>query len=119
MGELNDKAKSQSKFLIIDKGGSVLVKYVNFRFIPSNLDPSVEIVQYIVNQDGKEKYWNNGSASVMRQMDKIKKGSWIIINRDIWINKDGSEDRSKSTYSVQECNDEGRPIKLADTAEAV
>ena len=114
MGQLADKAKQQSKFLIIEKGSSAVVKFLDFRFVPGQLDPSKDVVQYRVSEDGAEKFWTNGSGVVMRYMDKVKKGAFIRISRNAWINKDGGEDGSKSAYTVVEVDENGNELEKAE-----
>lgn len=106
MGELKDRANQQSKFLIIAKGGTAVVRFLDYRFVPSALDPTIDVVQYKVEEDGKEKFWTNGSAAVMRVMDEVEKGSWIRIIRNPWMSKDGKEDINKSSYMVEKLPDE-------------
>ncbi len=113
MGALKDKANQQSKFLIIEKGSSVIVRFLDFRFVPSQRDPSVEVVQYKVVEDGKDKFWTNGSGAIMRVMDEIKKGSYVKISRDKWMSKDGREDTSKSSYKVEPCDELGQVLESA------
>ena len=110
MGALADKAKQQSNFLIIDKGHKVLVRYLGYRFVPSKLDPSRDVVQYKVNEGGKDKYWDNGSSRIMLIMDKVKTGSWVLISRAKWINKDGTENAAKSSYDVKLCDELGNVV---------
>lgn len=110
MGRLTDKANQQSNFLVIEKGTSVVVKFLSWREVPSSMDPTKDVIQYKVVQDGKEKFWTNGSGAVMRTMDKIKEGSWIEIRRDRSFNKDGVEDKSKSTYMVRQVETTGQTI---------
>ena len=117
MGELTDKANQNSNWLIIEKGSSVVVKYLDYRFIPSKQDPAKEIVQYRVSLDNKDKYWDNGNSGIMRYMDGVKKRSWIKISRKKWINKDMTEDKSKSSYEVMECDQSGRPVRREDLTE--
>lgn len=111
MGELADKARAQSNFLILNKGEWVVVKYIGFRFVPSQLDPSKDVVQYKLVEDGREKFWTNGSSAVMRYMDNIKPGSFIKISRDKAVNKDGREDTTKSKYSVIEVSALGKVLR--------
>lgn len=113
MGALADKAREQSKFLILEKGKSALVRFVDFRFVPSQKDPSVDVVMYRVNEDGREKFWTNGSSAIMRMMDTTPKGAWIRITRASWINKDGTEDKSKSAYQVDEVDDKGKILRTS------
>ena len=110
MGALADKARAQSNWLIIEKGGFAVVRFDEFRFVPSKNDPLKEIVQYVVSEDGKRKVWENASARIMMKMDKIKPGTFIKITKDKWINKDGSEAKDKSTYDVIELDSQGKPI---------
>jgi len=110
MGALADKAAAQSNFLILEKGGVVKVKYLGYRFVPSRLDPAKEVVQYKVEGELGVKYWENGSARVMRVMDKIKDGAFIKISRGKWMNKDGTETAQKSSYEVVEIDKYGQPV---------
>lgn len=115
-GLLSDKAKQQSNWLLIEKGQMVVVRYLDFRFVPNKQDPSKEVVQYIVELDGSKKYWENASSRVMRVMDRIPKGSWISIEKGRWVNKDGIEDKQKSSYTVLHVDNEGNPVPVKDEA---
>ncbi len=66
---------------------------------------------YRLNQDGKEKFWTNGSSKIMRFMDDVKPRTWIRISRNKWMNKDGNEDQSKSAYSVDELSEKGTIVR--------
>lgn len=104
MGDLARLSKSNSNFLKIDKGETVLVQYLDYRIIPSNLDPTKDTVQYRFEFDGKIKFWTNSSSGVMMVFDELKKGSWVKISRGKWITKDGKEDTSKSAYTAEVVN---------------
>jgi hypothetical protein len=106
MGALADKAKQQSNFLILEKGGpAVRVKYLDFRFVPSQLDPSKEVAQYKFETEFGIKFWTNGSGKVMNVFDKLQPGAVVEIIRKAAIGKEGKEDSSKSTYEVVEVKD--------------
>lgn len=114
MGALADKANQQSKFLMIEKGGFEIVQYLDFRFVPSQRDPSIEVVQYKFMQGDREKYWTNGNSAVMRYMDTVPPRSFVKVSRNRWLNKDGREDTTKSAYSVMECTKDGDPVREED-----
>jgi|GEM_PF-4049440 hypothetical protein len=103
MGALADKAKQQSNFLILVKGEpAVRVKYLDFRFIPSQMDPTKEVAQYKFETEFGIKFWSNGNGKIMTIFDALQPGAVVEISRKASINKDGKEDSSKSTYEVVE-----------------
>ena len=82
-------------------GESVVVKYLDFKIIPSDRDPSKEIVQYKFSENGAEKYWKNGSSKIMSFFDETPKGSWVKLSRCPWLDKDGKVVEGKSNYEVE------------------
>ena len=108
MGELKNKAKQQSKFLKMDMNESVIVKYVNHRFIPSHFDPKQDTVQYEFEVDGSTKYWTNGSTYVMLAFDDIPKGSLVTITRKPLLDKNENVIEGKSKYLVEPFEEEGQ-----------
>lgn len=102
MGQLADTAKKNSNFLKLSKGESMEVTFLAFRVVPSTMDPTKETVQYKFGTEFGEKYWTNGNSSIMLFFDGFPAGRKVIITRSPWINKDGKEDSSKSTYEVKE-----------------
>lgn len=105
MGLLGDRARQQSKFLMLDKGDSVVVQYVGFKFVTNRQDPTKEDVLYEFKEQGSQKFWTNGSARVMRKMDHAQVGEWVRISREKAIKQDGMEDTSKSKYVVEVLGD--------------
>ena len=101
MGFLADTAKKNSNWLIINKGETALVRYLDARVVPNKQDPSKDAIQYKFSQDGKDKYWDNGNGKIMLFFDTLPKDSFVKISRNPWINKDGSEDTGKSQYVVE------------------
>ena len=122
MGALADTAKKNSNFFKIEKGETMVVTYVDYRIIPSTMDPTKDSVQYRFATEFGDKFWTNGSGPIMLFFDSIEKGTVVSITRAPWINKDGSEDTSKSTYVVEEVKQEkgalktkaGKPINPED-----
>lgn len=110
MGELANKAKEKSKFLLMDKGESVVVKYTGFRFIVDPKDPDVEKTQYILELNGRRKYWDNSAGRIMMIFDKIPLGGYAKISRMKAMKADGTEDVTKSKYEVVHCLNDGTPI---------
>lgn len=106
MGELANTAKKNSNFLKISKNETVTVTYMGYRIIPSTMDPTKDSVQYKFNTEYGEKFWTNGNSQIMMFFDTLKPGVVVAITRKPWINKDKSEDSSKSTYEVSEFKDE-------------
>lgn len=102
MGELKNLAKKNSNWLIIDIGGDATVKYLDFKIVPSELDPTKEVVIYRLLENGQEKYWKNGSGKVMAKFDEFKPGeTWVKITRSPWEDKSGKIVEGKSSYDVE------------------
>lgn len=100
MGELANTAKKNSNFLKLEKGETAIVTYLSFRVVPSSMDPTKDTVQYKFATEHGDKFWTNGNSGIMMFFDDLKGGETIAIKRDAWINKDKSEDTSKSSYKV-------------------
>lgn len=101
MGELANAAKRNSNFLRIQKGETVLVRYDGYRLIPNKQDPNKEVAQYIVNDNGAKKFWDNSNSKIMFFFDVLPIGSWVKITRGKALTPDGLEDTTKSTYTVE------------------
>lgn len=106
MGELADTARKNSNFLKINKHETVTVTYKGYRIIPSTMDPTKDSIQYKFDTEFGEKFWTNGNSQIMMFFDKLTAGTVVAITRKPWINKDKSEDSSKSTYEVVEIKNE-------------
>lgn len=101
MGELADKAKEMSKWLLLDMNESVIVKYMGYKFVPSKYDPDKEAVDYTLDQDGNRKHWTNGSTYVMNAFDVISIGSMVRITRKPMTDKDDNIIAGKSVYDIE------------------
>jgi hypothetical protein len=104
MGDLSKLAKKNSNWLIVNIGESVVVKYLDFKIIPSELDPTKEVVQYkfLDPEVGTEKYWKNGSGRIMNFFDGVEKGkAWVKISRSPWLDKAGKVVEGKSSWVVE------------------
>lgn len=101
MGALKDKAKAQSKFLVLEKGESAIVQFVDFKFVPSELDPTVEVALFQFKENGSVKFWKSGSGKIMTALDAANPGDWVKITRGRFIKKDGTEDTNKSQWSAE------------------
>ena len=106
MGRLGDIAKSNSKFLMIEKGKSAIVKLLDFKEVPDQRDPDRTQVQFKLQEENSSRpvYWTTGNTRVMFEFDRIDVGGWARIRRDKWVNQDGTEDETKSRYSVEPYN---------------
>lgn len=102
MGQLKDAARKNSNFFKLEKGEEEIVTFLGFRIIPSQLDPTKEAGQFKLGTPYGEKYWTSSNASTMMFFDDLKPNTLVRIKRDIWTNKDGSEDKSKSAWKVEE-----------------
>ena len=115
MGALADKANQQSKFLMLEKGVPKVLRYRSFKFVPNYKDPEKEDVQYcfdeLLTEGPKVKYWTNGNGRIMRYMDSVDPGSLVLITRDKFVSKDGTEDKNKSSYNIVKCDERGRPLE--------
>ena len=101
MGILKDKAKAQSKFLILAKGETAIVQLLGFKMVPSERDPTIELALFELLENGRTKFWKNGSSSVWMAMDAVNRLDWIQISRNKAIKQDGTEDLTKSKYVVE------------------
>lgn len=104
MGALKDMKKTNSEFLLIDKGGYAIVRYEGFQIGPDPRKPSKQRATYSMIENGLKRYWNNASGKVCDFMDEMKPGTWLKISRTPWINMDGTEDQTKSIYVVERVN---------------
>ena len=106
MGELANTAKKNSNFLKIARNETVTVTFKGYRIIPSTMDPTKDSVQYKFDTEFGEKFWTNGNSQIMMFFDNLQPGTVVAITRKPWINKDKTEDTSKSTYEVIEFKQE-------------
>lgn len=102
MGQLADTARKNSNFLKTVKGETVEVQFLGYRIVPSTMDPTKDSIQYKFQTPHGEKFWTNGNSEIMMFFDSIKTGTTVYITRRPWINRDKTEDTSKSTYIVSE-----------------
>ena len=115
MGELKEQAKKNSNWLMVNIGDNAVVKYLDFKVIPSQLDPTKETIQYKLLENGQEKYWTNGSGKVMLVFDGLKKGeSWVKISRTPFIDKMGVTVAGKSTWTVEKSEEPPKVEKSWD-----
>lgn len=115
MGQLADTARKNSNFLKIEKGETVTVTYLGVRLVPGQLDPTKDVAQYKFATTHGEKFWTNGNGKIMIFFDNLALGTEVSISRQKWINKDGKEDSSKSTYEVKLLGDIKEPSELPET----
>jgi hypothetical protein len=116
MGELKDLAKRNSNWLIIAVGESAVVKYIDFKIIPSELDPTKDVVQFKVLEDGIVKYWKNGSGKIMQLFDGLVKGKdWVKITRSPKYDKSGKLISDKTVYDAEKVPEPaGSPLDAPD-----
>lgn len=105
MGALKDRAKALSKFLILDKGESVIVQYVGWKGAADPRDPTKEVTIYEFRERGIQKFWTNSSSKVMLALDHANAMEYVRITRARSINKAGVEDPEKSSYVVEVLGD--------------
>jgi TFIIF-interacting CTD phosphatase-like protein len=96
-------------------GESVVAKYLDFKIIPSDIDPEKEVVQYKLEEQGMPKYWKNGSGKIMSAFDGFTKGkTWVKITRSPMLDKAGKVIEGKTVYAVEETTEP--VIKAEDIA---
>lgn len=102
MGAAADAAKKNSNFLKLAKGETMVLEFDSYKIIPSNLDPTKDVIQVkFRTQEFGDKYWTNGNSAIMMTFDTMERGTKLRLTRGPWINKDGTEDTGKSSYAVQ------------------
>ena len=102
MGELKDLVKENSVWLKLQVGEFTIVKYVDFKIVPSSIDPQKNVAQFQLQENGKIKYWTNGSGKVMLVFDELTKGKdWVKISRLPWKDKAGKVVEGKSEWVVE------------------
>lgn len=106
MGELKDTAKKNSNFFKLEKGEEAIVTFLGFRIVPSTMDPTKDAAQFKLGTPYGEKYWTSSNSSIMMFFDSLKLNTLVKIKRDVWLNKDKSEDPSKSAWLVEEVRQE-------------
>lgn len=93
MGKLADLAKGMSPYLSVQPQEKVTALYKGFKVVPSRIDPAKEVFRYLLEVNGKEKYWDNGKMSIAFVLDKANVGDIIEISND------GND--KKGDYSVK------------------
>jgi len=80
--KLDDLVKKKSKFLNLKIGEEGIFTYKGYQIVPSQFNPDEEIVRYeLIDEDGRTKYWTNGSIKVMQAFMEIPLNSKIKIKR--------------------------------------
>lgn len=101
MGALKDRAKAQSKFLLLDPGEAAVVQYVGWKPAPDTRDPTKEVTIFEFRLDGIQKFWTNSSAKVMMALDSANKGDWVKISREKMYTAAGVEVTGKTIWSAE------------------
>lgn len=101
MGALKDRAKAQSKFLLLDVGESAIVQYVGWKPAPDPRDPTKEVTIFEFRLDGGQKFWTNSSSKIMMALDSANKGDWVKISREKMLNAAGGEVAGKTVWSAE------------------
>lgn len=102
MGAAADAAKSNSKFLKLNKGEVAVLEFLSYEVVPSNLDPEKKgILVKLRNLKDETKYWSTTNTGIMMFFDDLARGTLVEIKRDRWLDKTGVEDESKSAWIVQ------------------
>lgn len=108
MGAAADAAKANSKFLKLTKGEQVVMEFISYQILPSNLDPEKTKIQVkLRTRTGDVKYWESGNGDTMMFFDTLPQGALILIHRDKFLTKAKDpvtqafiEDPAKSSWKV-------------------
>ena len=86
-GVLAQKALEMSPFFRVPPGESVSAVYKGFRIVDSRLDPGKQLFRYILEVDGKEKFFDNSKMAIAFVLDKAGEGDIIEISNSGTIDK--------------------------------
>jgi hypothetical protein len=102
MGELAKWAQENSPFLRIPDDGEVRVLYRGFKVVEDTRDPSKTKIRYIVEFEGKQKWFESAAGRVAMVMDTVGEGEEIIIKKEIV--------GGKAKYSVRKAEEVPGPL---------
>ncbi len=83
MGKLTDWAQENSQFLKVPDNGKVEVIYKKFAIFDDSRNPGAQKVRYIVEVNGKDKFFESASGKIAVFFDSIEAGDDVTIERNI------------------------------------
>lgn len=101
MGALKDRAKAQSKFLLLDVGENAIVQYVGWKPAADPRDPTKEVTIFEFRLNGVQKFWTNSSAKIMMALDSANSGDYVRISREAMLNAAGVAVPGKTVWSAE------------------
>lgn len=99
MGKLATLAQSMSPWLRIPDNTGVTCLYKGFEVVDDTRNPGQQKVRYTVEVNGKDKWFESASSSVMLAFDTIEAGEEIVIFKSVKGNK--------TRYEVKSSDDDG------------
>lgn len=79
MGDLSTWAKDNSPYIRLKAEESVTGIYKGWKVVADSFNPDKQKVQYIIEVDGKNKYFNSGSTKIALIFDGIAEGESVTI----------------------------------------
>lgn len=81
MGQLSDLAKERTPYFTMELGETVRGIYKGFKMVPSTFDPEKDNFRFIIEVNGKNKFWDTSSNKIALVFDKIPEGSVIDVTK--------------------------------------
>jgi len=95
--DLKQWAKDNNPNLVFEPGESITVVYKGYKIVPDAFNPGKEKVQYEVEtEDGKTKFWNNGSGRVAMFFSGVEEGGLVTIT--------ATGEGMKRRYEIEKAN---------------
>jgi len=101
MGKLEKWAKEQQKYIKLQDGETLELKYLGYKFVQSSFDSEKEIIRYMFVIDGFEKPFDSGSTILAQDFDQI------AINSMVTLSRKGKGNKTK--YTVELLTDRPKP----------
>lgn len=81
MNELENYAKTNSPYLMIKPGESVVGIYRGYKMVPNFRDPTKENPRYSLDIDGETKFFTSAASRVALFFAEIKEGEMVKITK--------------------------------------
>ena len=81
MGQLAKWAQDNSPFLKIPDGGEVTVIYRGFKEVEDQRNPGEMKIRYILELDGRPKWFESKSGRIALIFDTIEEGEEVVISK--------------------------------------
>ena len=110
MGKLAKLAQEMSPWLRVPDNTGVTVLYKGCEVVDDTRNPGQQKVRYTVEVNGKDKWFDSASASVMLSFDTIKEGEEVVIFKRV----KGTKIRYEIRFAGEESIEEGGPEDMPD-----